>query len=352
MSAPAGDVQFFGLHTTTSGQSSGRESSSFDEPRIRDDNEHEGRRALAGSPAVPSSSASSRPPSSASATLDPIPVHFANLLTRTTSAPTSTPTPSTSRQPLPLSRSPLSNNFIATRPRAPTASSTPSSQSLPLAKPTPLLFGRPSSPPATSFGPTALQSHLYVQGLLGGALSDAHFLAFGRRYKLHRLILVQSGFFASLLSGGFSEERRGPVPIRRGGDGDDVARSEDAIELSMEPPLGRAAFELCLSRMYGNGPVLIPPPWARTTPDAPLSNLFQRVAHRVANPNAAVSTNDATMEEWSDFDGTANVHPATPEFLLSLLASATYLELPSVQVEALKLIHTTITPWTVGKYLG
>jgi len=44
-------------------------------------------------------------------------------------------------------------------------------------------------------------------------------------------------------------------------------------------------------------------------------------------------------------------HPATPRFLLSLLATAVYLSIPSVASQALSSVLSTIGPYTVVKYL-
>lgn len=50
----------------------------------------------------------------------------------------------------------------------------------------------------------ALRNHLRSTGLLGEC-SDIRLKTFGRIYSLHRLLLIQSGFFNSMLLSGFKE---------------------------------------------------------------------------------------------------------------------------------------------------
>lgn len=85
----------------------------------------------------------------------------------------------------------------------------------------------------------ALQSHLYETGLLQGALSDVHLLAFGRVYRLHSIVLAQSVFFASLLTGGFSEHRASPR---------NPSDPADLISVGLREPMTRAAFEFIVAR--------------------------------------------------------------------------------------------------------
>lgn len=47
-----------------------------------------------------------------------------------------------------------------------------------------------------------------------------------------------------------------------------------------------------------------------------------------------------------------NHHPATPRFLLSLLATAIYLSVPSLASQAMSSILSTVGPHTVLKYLN
>jgi hypothetical protein len=83
----------------------------------------------------------------------------------------------------------------------------------------------------------ALPNHLYTRGLLSGQYSDITIHAFGHQYRLHRLILDQSPFFAGALSGSWLEAKTNDVTIRP----DDI---DDTIT--------QVAFELALSRLYGH----------------------------------------------------------------------------------------------------
>ena len=99
--------------------------------------------------------------------------------------------------------------------------------------------------------------------------------------------------------------------------------------------------------MYGGGPALVPPPWAQATATSPLSPMFERLWTKAAGKSAPESV---LINDWLNFlaDG---VQPATPTFLISLLATATYLEIAFVQAEVFKVLQSTITPWTVSRYL-
>lgn len=226
-----------------------------------------------------------------------------------------------------------------TRPRRQRASTTHSTaRYVPLHKPPP---SAPPSRPASTISTNSLQSHLY-NGLLNATLSDLHLVVFNHFYRLHRIVLAgQSGFFTSLLSGGFSEERT--TPFKRGSEG-------EVIQIELNSPMTRAAFEFCLARLYGGGPDLVPPPWAKTSSVYPLSEPFERLLLKAMN-DSQERGRDGLPEQWADL-ASSDKQPATPTFLLALLASSTYLEIPTLATMALELIQTSITPWTVSAYLG
>jgi len=83
-----------------------------------------------------------------------------------------------------------------------------------------------------------LEEFLYTRGFREGACSDITVIAFGTRYRLHRLILDRSPFFSSCFNGG------------------PWAESESSeITLSPEtadPNITQHAFQLALSRLYGH----------------------------------------------------------------------------------------------------
>ncbi|KAK4507633.1 hypothetical protein PRZ48_001368 [Zasmidium cellare] len=84
----------------------------------------------------------------------------------------------------------------------------------------------------------ALPDHLYTRGLLGGRHSDITVHAFGRPYKLHRLVLDRAPFFASALSEPWLEANAKEMTVH----------PED-----MDSSITQEAFELALKRLYGSG---------------------------------------------------------------------------------------------------
>ena len=88
---------------------------------------------------------------------------------------------------------------------------------------------------------------------------------------------------------------------------------------------------LCIARLYGGGPPLFVDPAIVPTPSYPLTPSF---------PNPPPITPVPPGHQ-----------PATPRFLLSLLAASFYLSIPSLTAEALSSITSTIGPFTVMYYL-
>ncbi len=198
-----------------------------------------------------------------------------------------------------------------------------------------------------------MQSHIYELGLLGGRCSDIRIRAFGRLYHLHRLVLIQSGFFRAMLCGGYAEDlaaasvaaslsqrnsQHGPQPpssssLHRDPD-------SDVVELHFDDPnISRAAFEYCIARLYGDGPKLVLPFWATPSSDHPFS---PALTMRLSNCSDLQLPN-LVIDKHS--------HPATPRFLLSLLATSIYLNIPSVTSQALTLVLCSVTPFTIIHYL-
>jgi hypothetical protein len=174
---------------------------------------------------------------------------------------------------------------------------------------------------------------LYTSGFLSGTLSDlsVHVPAFSRTYPLHRLFLAQSDFFRTLLSGGFAEESS-------------TRNTQATLVLHLEPNINRSAFEFCLARLYGGGPELVPPPWARSSLVRPIGLLFP-VPHL-----GPLQLSNVVAGAWSEL-ARPSVQPATPHFLISLLITAEYLGLESIAQLAIDKIQETLTPWTVPIYL-
>jgi hypothetical protein len=174
---------------------------------------------------------------------------------------------------------------------------------------------------------------LYTSGFLSGALSDlsVHVPAFSRVYPLHRLFLAQSDFFRTLLSGGFAEESS-------------TRDTQATLLLHLEPNINRSAFEFCLARLYGGGPELVPPPWARSSLERPLGLLLP------VPPLGPLHWSTIVGGAWAEL-ARPSVQPATPHFLISLLITAEYLGLESIAQLAIDKIQETLTPWTVPIYL-
>lgn len=88
---------------------------------------------------------------------------------------------------------------------------------------------------------------------------------------------------------------------------------------------------VCISRLYGGGPALHVHP-----------NLIPTNTYPLTPPFAGVFLPDNISP---------GAHPASPRFLLSLLATAIYLSIPAVASQALSLILKTIGPTTAIRYL-
>ncbi|KAK7468529.1 hypothetical protein VKT23_003033 [Stygiomarasmius scandens] len=171
--------------------------------------------------------------------------------------------------------------------------------------------------------PTAfdLQSHLY-SSFLTRSTADVALKVSGTWsavYRLHRVVLIQAGFFRALFTAGFSETSR-PYEIN--------------VELD-DVNITRAAFELCIARLYGGGPALYIHPTLIPTPNSPLTPGFPF-------PHVNILS----------FNAPAGQQPATPHFLMSLLATSLYFSIPSLASQALSLILSTIGPYTIMHYLN
>jgi hypothetical protein len=92
------------------------------------------------------------------------------------------------------------------------------------------------------------------------------------------------------------------------------------------------SLRVCIARLYGGGPTLHISPSLIPTPTQPLTPGYPTSAPKVDVP--------------------LGQHPATPCFLLSLLATAVYLSIPSTASQALRLILGSIGPHTVIEYLN
>ncbi|KAI9572594.1 hypothetical protein HD554DRAFT_2061353 [Boletus coccyginus] len=168
--------------------------------------------------------------------------------------------------------------------------------------------------------PADIQQHIY-NALVLARTPDVVLNVSGTwfaRYRLHRIVLIQSGFFASLFTAGFLESSHSPGPQHV-----DIVFDDRNIT--------RPAFEICIARLYGGGPPLHVSPALIPSALHPLTPSFPGPAPVSDLPHGH--------------------HPATPAFLLSLLATSIYLSIPSLASQALAHILNTVGPYTVIPYL-
>ncbi|KIJ68821.1 hypothetical protein HYDPIDRAFT_165507 [Hydnomerulius pinastri MD-312] len=171
-----------------------------------------------------------------------------------------------------------------------------------------------------------LQQHIY-NSLLESRTADIALRVRGTWeavYKLHRVVLIQSGFFSSLFTAGFLES----TPKL----GSHTLGPEEVDIVFDDRNITRAAFEVCISRLYGGGPPLHVSPSLVPTAVHPLTPSFPGPPPPSETPKGH--------------------HPASPRFLLSLLATSVYLSIPSVASQALSCILNTVGPYTAVQYLS
>ncbi|KAH7930602.1 hypothetical protein BV22DRAFT_1124870 [Leucogyrophana mollusca] len=214
------------------------------------------------------------------------------------------------------------NRVLHTTPSLPDIYSGPRSSS---PRPSPL---RRSKTPMTSAGLSSvdLQHHIY-NSLLQSKTADIALHVRGTWeavYKLHRVVLIQAGFFSSLFTAGFIESSPKFGSHVSGPDEIDIVFDDRNIT--------RAAFEICIARLYGGGPPLHVSPSLMPTTSHPLTPSF---------PGPALPA-----------DLPQGHHPASPRLLLSLLATAVYLSIPSIALQALGHILNTVGPYSVVQYLN
>ncbi|RPD81559.1 hypothetical protein L226DRAFT_450178 [Lentinus tigrinus ALCF2SS1-7] len=200
----------------------------------------------------------------------------------------------------------------------------------------------PTSPSRPS--PGDLQSHLYTS-FLQRKTADVALRISGSWhavYKLHRVILIQAGFFQSLFTSGFSESTSKFSSHRVG---------PDYIDVVLDDPNITRAGEICIARLYGGGPPLWISPSLIPTSAHPLTPVFASTGY-----DPPLSQSSTVFPSTLDISSTPALpsghHPATPRFLLSLLATAVFLSIPSVASQALSAIVHTVGPHTAIRYLN
>ncbi|KAI0757436.1 hypothetical protein C8Q80DRAFT_1282594 [Daedaleopsis nitida] len=102
--------------------------------------------------------------------------------------------------------------------------------------------------------------------------------------------------------------------------------------------------------LYGGGPPLWISPSLIPTPTHPLTPPFASIRQSV--PLSQSNNFPSSLEVSTASTLPSGHHPATPRFLLSLLATAVYLSIPSVASHALSAIVRTVGPHTAVRYLN
>ncbi|EED81494.1 predicted protein [Postia placenta Mad-698-R] len=184
--------------------------------------------------------------------------------------------------------------------------------------------------PARGPTPADLQSHLY-QSFLTRKTADVALRVRGSWhaiYKLHRVILIQAGFFQSLFTSGFVESKAKLASSRRA--------EPDVIDIIVfdDPNITRAV---------GASSALAPKivPLGLSTEGAWGTGGIRPLTPAFPYPSSAPSSSTP-----------AGHHRATPRFLLSLLATSLFLSMPAVASEALQMILSTVGPYTAVRYLN
>lgn len=191
---------------------------------------------------------------------------------------------------------------------------------------------QPASPALSSApSPASLQNHIYTAFLERRTADVALHIrgSWHAIYKLHRVVLIQAGFFQSLFTSGFAESTVKFTSHRLG---------PDVVDIVLEDPnITRAAFEICIAHLYGGGPELFVSPSLIPTTKQPLTPIFP----------VMVGSESLMLSGCPP-----GKHPASPRFLLSLLATAVFLSITPIATQAMSSILSTIGPYTVIRYLN
>ncbi|OAX43645.1 hypothetical protein K503DRAFT_680670 [Rhizopogon vinicolor AM-OR11-026] len=178
---------------------------------------------------------------------------------------------------------------------------------------------------AAALSSVDLQQHIY-NSLLESRTADVALHVRGTWeaiYKLHRVVLIQSGFFSSLFTSGFLESSPRLLSHLQG--------PEEINVVFDDLNITRAGL-ICIARLYGGGPPLYVPPSLIPSPSHPLTTSFPGPAPPSDTPKGHQT--------------------ASPGLLLSLLATAVYLSIPSVASQTLNCIMSTMGPYTAVPYLN
>jgi hypothetical protein len=91
----------------------------------------------------------------------------------------------------------------------------------------------------------SLCKHIYTRGFVEGSGSDLTIRAFGKDYRLHRIILFQNSYFSSLLEGPWREKGANAIELRF----DDENITRDAFEIALERLYGRLDENIVTSQV-------------------------------------------------------------------------------------------------------
>lgn len=97
-----------------------------------------------------------------------------------------------------------------------------------------------------------LHDHLYKRGFLQGLSSDVTIKCFGQEYKLHKLILNRSPYFAALVDDAWASNE---LTLGEGGSGGRIMKAEQKVHeitFGEDDNITKEALEIVLARLYGH----------------------------------------------------------------------------------------------------
>lgn len=134
-----------------------------------------------------------------------------------------------------------------------------------------------------------------------------------------------------------------------------MTTSSDSKEINLhldDPNISRAAFELLLARLYSTGPRLALDPATHPTPLHPLTPSFPPPTTGSAAPPPPTTSAKSNLEDSNPQSPSEQSQPGTPRFLLSILATSIYLDLPGITASVLSLIVGSTSPFSICHFLN
>ncbi|KAF8927215.1 hypothetical protein BGZ58_010564 [Dissophora ornata] len=166
---------------------------------------------------------------------------------------------------------------------------------------------------------TSFTKHIATRGLMQGVGSDITIEVFGKTYRLHRLILTQSKFFDSMLSGSWKE------------------KGSDIIKLKFEDEhITQEGFEIAVERLYGV--------WTEEGD----KNAKFRISRRTAHPETRSTTTTTTT---TTAEHTISATSLSPWNALSALASGAYLGIDALCEQCTAYVIHTLSTEYISTYV-